>query len=66
MQDEKRPTYRQENLLQSSDSPFIPVGVVIDGVSVASNQMLRQNHNKSLQEMQYSFNNWVSLIYRFF
>lgn len=45
-------SYQQEHLLQSSDGPTIPVGVIVSSVGVASNQMFGQNHDETLEDDQ--------------
>jgi hypothetical protein len=41
-------TYRHENLLQSSNSPLIPKCVEILAICIATNYVLRQNHDETL------------------
>lgn len=44
--------YHKENLLQSTNCPSIPVRVEILAIRIASHQMLRQNHNETLENNQ--------------
>lgn len=44
--------YHKKHLLQSADSPSVPIRIKISSICVASDKMFRQNHDESLEYNQ--------------